>query len=160
MKHRSLNLLIVLSLLLCVATTVAWPVSYRRGFSVTGPLHAHGVGVVIIQGSFVSFCHNDPAYLPSEWRGSWDGTGGEQLDHIAEYHGLGFGFAWKSELKFVYVPLWFVEIGLICCSALLVYRSRRKTPAGVCLRCGYDLRATPDRCPECGTMPEKTGAVS
>jgi hypothetical protein len=34
-----------------------------------------------------------------------------------------------------------------------ILRDRRKRLAGRCMRCGYDVRATPQRCPECGMVP-------
>ncbi len=51
----------------------------------------------------------------------------------------------------VAVPLW-VPLA-VACLGVVVPRGRRR--AGTCRSCGYDLRATPDRCPECGTTVER-----
>jgi hypothetical protein len=45
-----------------------------------------------------------------------------------------------------------IGVGLLIVM-LLSHRAlkrRRRHLAGHCIRCGYDLRATPTRCPECG----------
>jgi hypothetical protein len=65
-----------------------------------------------------------------------------------------FGIHIDSRGWFFASPLWVIA-GLSLTPTVLTFavrrhRSRQKA-AGCCGTCGYDLRATPDRCPECGT---------
>ena len=58
-----------------------------------------------------------------------------------------------------HVPYWFVLVVLSAPCWLWLARTRvrriraRRARLGQCTHCGYDLRATPERCPECGKIP-------
>jgi hypothetical protein len=58
---------------------------------------------------------------------------------------------WLALLAFGWLPVWRLSGAAI---RALIRRSRSRRYR--CPSCNYDLRATPDRCPECGTVPDKT----
>jgi hypothetical protein len=57
--------------------------------------------------------------------------------------------------RVIQVPYWLVLLVPLSALAVVTRRHRRyaRLASGCCVACGYDLRATPRRCPECGAVP-------
>lgn len=73
--------------------------------------------------------------------------------YLASTHGAGLGtvgYDFRAEIPAgVILGITALAAGV---PALSRYRrARAQAKAGLCRRCGYDLRASKDRCPECGT---------
>jgi hypothetical protein len=70
----------------------------------------------------------------------------------------GFAGGGGTGWEFFSIPLWFLSLltvllPLVWLLSLSPFRRRRRRArAGLCPACGYDLRASPERCPECGTV--------
>jgi hypothetical protein len=58
---------------------------------------------------------------------------------------------WTMHLQELVVPYWFILMLTLAPAAWMIYRTKPTRP-GHCTKCGYDLRASPDRCPECGAV--------
>jgi hypothetical protein len=56
------------------------------------------------------------------------------------------------------IPHWVFVLALLVLPLLRflwVRRQNSRAKQGCCIECGYDLRATPDRCPECGAEAKR-----
>ena len=113
------------------------------------------------------------------WCVSSNGSGLHVVNQPVGYvHGPALGQVRKQFLWFRYqcglfadgtnpswsVPHWLPAMVLFVLSRPLLVRirsssqQRSRLHAALCPTCGYDLRATPERCPECGTVPAKASA--
>ena len=87
---------------------------------------------------------------------------------VSNHIGFGYfswgGFAGDYLVDWLVAPIWLLFLLESALPALWVLRYRRakqRRPHAFCCRgCGYDLRATPDRCPECGHVAERSKATA
>jgi hypothetical protein len=102
------------------------------------------------RGRFIGFRHSASTEYPlieEEPRFGFD-----YQNHL--YSSPGSRDIYREHWAFV-VPHWFVFLLLLLSTNRLLIRYIRKSrwqARGCCLKCGYDLRATPGKCPECGTQ--------
>ena len=176
MKRRLLNLLTALSLVLCVATVVLWVRSYWVSDAVLWSSGSGERGAQTIRGT-LAFVETDVPHRRTRVR--WDRFYGdlpspwEDASPPSLPNRLGFGYRFRLlptanirlpnpdpdvpalppviGSRIVLVPLWFPAILFALLPAARLYRRvRPHHTSGHCLACGYDLRATSGRCPECG----------
>jgi hypothetical protein len=166
-RLRILNVATALSIFLCVSIMALWVRSEFRHDDV-GWRHGEGfrsLGSVLGRLSFDDI---------DQWRQPTPLLVGYRASPIASFERspnqpwtgrYWWGFQWyfqpdrpnsmTGRMWFVVVPYWFLlllALPLPLLRAVKFWRVRRRAQKGHCAACGYDLRATPGRCPECGRI--------
>jgi hypothetical protein len=166
MRHRMPNLLALLSLVLCTATIVLWVTSLRSG-KYFGLCHPIGISAMSGQVECSYFPSLGSMGRWSIWTGS--SVGVARIAAVNSRHrqrAWWFGLDWdpnadsRSGLGKPHIILsdWFICLVTMIPAVLWLLQNRRdgRITARRCHQCGYDLRASSDRCPECGTaIPDR-----
>jgi hypothetical protein len=149
MLRRLFTVLSALSLLLCVATAALWidgrVVGKRSGLFGTPQdglmLANESEGMLLVAGDLLA-----TRLRPTRM---------DQLDFAPAFYYRSIQAPFRQRL--LVVSHWFaVAVTALPPAAWLgvrlLSRRARRRDRGLCPACGYDLRATPGRCPECGTV--------
>ena len=177
MRRRLLNAFSAVSLLLCAAVCVLWVNSYWWMRTVHWHHHPREHFVTVVYGR-VLYCgasqKKSTRYLDdgwkvdrnaasAEWADGWTRRRQQRMWQSSE-HRWHITFAGASVTRIensfhtltdTVFPLgWLAAVLASPPAAWLVWRRRLRRAVrkqlGLCPACGYDLRATPARCPECG----------
>ena len=168
-KRRLFTILSALSLLLFAAVVALWVWSYFRSESISR-VRSGGIKerISAASGSIIAsrtdghrgepdwfheryVVYSSPPLSPDSVMPDPHLRGGEFAGFAWYYYGP--EVHWTID-RLLIVPYWFVAMLTAihpACLGVRWYSSHRRHARGLCPSCGYDLRATPGRCPECGT---------
>jgi hypothetical protein len=163
-----LNAATVVSLMLGVATIALWVLSYWRADALADCQPTTERGVISTCGRLLfydeaamgSYRYPPPigwahvALPPATDIANYAPTNTTRFATLAGF-GVLAGDTGRYTVTARIIPHWFIALATAVFPAiwLRTRRRRHRSASGLCAACGYDLRATPDRCPECGAVP-------
>ena len=155
--------LAAISLLLAIVSASLWIESYYylslRGVQygpravISQPARSGLLDLLIVTGGVD---HGERRVIGGHF-GSQSSGGTSQSTMVFEYRPFATNVSSGCTLI---VPYWFITVLFLLLPvgwAVTRVWTKRRAVEGQCPTCGYDLRATPTRCPECGTG--RAGAV-
>jgi hypothetical protein len=179
MRRRLLELAMAVAVAIGLASGALWVRSYWRADSIWWyPTDRHRHVVSSVDGAlYIQQLVTSNPLWEGLHRGHVTGSTGSAGVPYLPFSWRVAGFAYFSNsvpppgttilsMYVCRVPYWFPTL----LSALLPAawlrgglgrrRSAARRAAGLCLSCGYDLRSSPNRCPECGASVSEPGAAS
>jgi hypothetical protein len=171
MTRRLLNLLTVLSLLLCLLSIGLSVTAFRRTDAIKYSDGETSWVIANARAGLLAWSYGDG--MSKDWPGwyGWRGEPGDTVMGTVHPPAGRFGFAfqcyhWKADSASVHgwilAPHWSLAMpGTI----LVAWRLRRarssRSPSGQCAACGYDLTGNVSGvCPECGAVAQQSISAS